>query len=341
MALQHDDGISLVPISRKPTSIRVPSFSGKIQLHHELVDHPIWENIPDGAAFHAWWPGQFSIADTGGIKVLASYGDPEKGSFVADLPVSPTTDWDRWERSYGTNLNPNRIKGEPALIEADYGRGKVLLSYLHFETPEDELGHRVLLNMLSYLLKGKAVTSTVASSRDSDITKARSPMSRTGETVTNLTRELEALALDLISFGEEHFLWYWRNSWLIQWRRGVRGIEYCTLYAMLKQLAELSLVLDDLDEAIVKELEEIRELALPFFEEAKQLLTSERYAMNYRPLSPLKSDDEQIQRMRKRLFSNSKRFGGHYKQIIDRIDDLLLPLLISAKNRSVPTLPHA
>ncbi|MBE0447558.1 MAG: hypothetical protein IBX64_05585 [Actinobacteria bacterium] len=338
MALQHNDGLSLMPVNRKPTSARVPSFSGKICLRQELTGHPIWKNIPDNNTFYAWWPGQFSIANVGDIKVLARYGDPGEGSFISDLLINPSIDWGKWEQSYKTNLNPNRIKGEPAVIEANHGRGKVLLSYLHFETPEDRLGHEVLLNILDYLAEGKSVRRSEGSPKNSSIPVASANKSLVGNKIVSLASELKAAALDLISFGEKNFLWNWRNSWIIQWRRGVRGIEYCTIYAMLKQLSELTAVLDDFDEETIVRLIDLKGLILPFFEESKRLLILERYAMNYGPLSPLKSGDMQIQQMRKELFSNSKRFGGRYKQIIDRIDDILLPLLISAKDRGLSTL---
>jgi len=333
MALQHNDGISLLPLDRKPTSVRVPSFSGKIKLHQEAAGHPVWNGVPEGTAFHAWWPGQFSAVDNEDIKVLARYGHPEKGSFVADLLIDPSMDWDMWERSYGTNLNPGRIDGEPAFIEARYGSGKVLLSYLHFETPEDELGHKVLLNSLEYLAGGKPVRLIDDALPDIAGASLGRPAGSTGGEIANLAIDLEEAALDLISFGEKNFLWYWRNPWIIQWRRGVRGIEYCTLYAMLRQLSALAPVLVEPGEETSTKLRDLKELTLPFFEEAKQLLTLERYAMNYGPLSPLVSGDEQIQRIREKLFSNSKRFGGHYKKILDQIDDILFPLLKAAKNR--------
>lgn len=335
LALTHESGLSLAPASRKPTNARLPSFSGRVALKHEAAKHPMWSGIPDGMAFHAWWPGQFSIPDDVGIKILASYGEPEDGSYVADLQVGPGVEWERWEKEYGTNLDPGRIIGEPAVIEAAFGQGRVLLSYLHFETPRDDVGHRVLLNILEYLGGGKQgkidkaasastalrMTGTQRDGRDGD---NRAP----GNRVATLALQLEAAAQDLIDFGSDNFLWIQRHPWILQWQRGVRGMEYSTLYSMLKRLRELAEQTGDAGETAIGNMEELKRLALAFFGEARRLLLRERSAMNRGPVSPLETGDPEIGELRERLFSSSKRCGGLYRDVVERIDELLLPLLL-------------
>lgn len=334
LALKHKDGISLLPVRRKPTGERVPSFSGKIRLRQEQPDHPIWEHISNLTAFHAWWPGQFSILDPTKVTVLASYDEPDEGSYVADLMVAEDMEWDAWERSYDTNLNPNRIKFEPAMIEGKHGKGTVFLSYLHFETPGDYPGHKVLLNIFEHLA-GKSVV--VRSRRLPDAGSASHQTSfflhQPDEKLLRNIKQLESAASGLIDFGEKNFLWYWRNPWIIQWRRGVRGIEYCTLYSMLKQLAELVPSTNASDARLSHEISELKTFCLPFFERAKQLLILERFAMSNGPLTPLKTNDPRIRAIRQELFSNSKSFGGYYKQIIDRIDAIMVSLLKAKNNR--------
>jgi len=337
LALTHKHGLGLAPISRKAAKERVPSFSGKIKLIYERADHPMWMGIESNTGFHAWWPGQFSIANEDPVAVLASYGIPEQGSYVADLPIEPSTDtdWESLERSYGTNLNPGRIKGEPAVIETFYGDGKVILSYLHFETPGDSLGHKVLLNALEYL----AGRSVVLSDKRQTAVPVRHESNNPGAhaKAIEISKELEAVAADLMKYGEGKSLWFWRDSWLIQWRRGVRGIEYCTLYTMLKWLSEILLAAET-NPSIVDDLEELKELALPFFDKAKELLDLEHDAINNGPISPLVIDDERISQSRQVLFSNSKSFGGYFKQIIDKIDNILLPVLVYAKDKQMTAI---
>lgn len=332
LALSHETGLELAPVSRVPTRVRLPSFSGGISLYPEVAGHPIWQSVPEGSVFHAWWPGQFALENTDDVAVLASYGAPAADSYVTDLPVLPDMDWEVWERNYGINLNPERIMGEPAVIETRFGQGRVLLSYLHFETPGDDAGHRVLLNILRYLAGGKAITgskpeigSKTVKTRSSEDDGNNRP-ARITEAIA-IADGLKASAEELISFGVKNFLWYQRNNWILQWRRGVRGVEYSTLAAMLRKLAVSLATLDDVDEDTIENLRRLQSVSRSFFEDAPKLLLLERDAMGESPISPLKTGDEQILALRRKLFSEARRCGGLYKETIELADWILLPLL--------------
>ncbi|MBS3909624.1 MAG: hypothetical protein KGZ93_08380 [Actinobacteria bacterium] len=326
LALAHENGLALAPVGRKPTDARVPSFSGKIELRELASDHPIWDGIAEGSSFYAWWPGMFSVEETARVKTLARYGGAQAGSYVADLMVEPSVDWDKHEREYRTNLNPARIQGEPAVIETTYGDGRVLLSYLHFETPGDSLGHAVLLNMLSYLGAGKSPLSK-KHAPSGQAKAAPSPVTGDSTKAVTAAQALEATALDLIGFGEKLGLWFWRNPWIIQWRRGVRGIEYCTLFIMLRALSELVAEETGNNIHLGSALEEAYPRVLSFADDAKKLLELEERAIGQGYITPLKSDDPEIRALREKLFSNTKSFGGPFKDILDKIDELVLTLL--------------
>lgn len=364
LALSHESGLALAPVTRVPTKLRVPSFSGSIVLKQTAAGHPMWQGVGDGTAFHAWWPGQFSLGEDGGVTVLARYGKPAGDAFVTDLPVHERMDWEAWEQSYGINLDPGRLEGEPAVIETGFGRGKVLLSYLHFETPGDSAGHRVLLNILSYLAGGKPVVAGAeaaeaagtaeptpagvagAASRKPDAAAGRQPAglqpvpgsdpaacccdpkaAARDNDARFAADDLRAQARQLMDFGVKNYLWYQRNDWILQWRRGVRGVEYSTLYAMLDELAEAVNGHYGFSVGTVQWLKRLRSLARPFFETAPQLLLLERDALGRGPISPMRTDDLMIRELREMLFSSSKRCGGLYKEIIDQADAILLPLL--------------
>lgn len=321
LALSHESGLGLAPFGRLPTGMRLPSFSGKISLRREAPAHPMWKDIEDGTAFYAWWPGQFALEDADDARVLATYGDPRPGSFVTDLPIGPEYDWSKWEQIYGINLSPDRIIGQPAVIEVSHGEGKIILSYLHFETPEDGAGHRVLVNLLEYL-SGKATIGRP------DNGSTRKGDRHAGGPAAAAARDLERHASDFIAFGKQNFLWYWRNRWLLQWRRGVRGIEYSTLYGMLAELKRLVEKYDaSLGDETVERIATLKKAVPPFFDDARRLIILERFAMSQGPIGPLKSDDEEINLLRDKLFSGSKRCGGIYEEIIDEADAILLPLL--------------
>jgi len=346
LALSHENGLSLTRTGRIPSSVRLPSLSGSITLAPSAPDHPMWRGCAGYNEFHVWWPGQFALDEAGEAEVLARYGDPGVGSYVTDLPVLPSMNWALWEERYGINLDPERIRDEPAVIETIFGEGKVFLSYPHFETPGDTTGHRVLLNILEYLGGGQPVAvCNTPTSRASDAAAAScaadadasSHTAATAIETSGVANELLDAAGALIDFGKKNYLWYQRNDWILQWRRGVRGVEYSTLYAMLKKLAALMKTRSASGSMMIAEetpgrdllvkIQRLQSLTLPFFAESRKLLTLERDAISRGPLSSLKTDNKQILDLREKLFSNSKRCGGLYEEIINLADEILLPLL--------------
>jgi len=324
------DGIGLLNIKRMPTKQRVPSFSGRI--HLKINKHPIWKPLKQSPVsklipnpqslspvFNAWWPSQFLINDKK-IKTLAAYGNALPDSFSSDLNVGDVESNGRWaqmEKVYGINLNPKRLLNEPAVVEGRYGKGKVILSLIHFDTPYDENGAKVLRNLWSYLGKYHSIkVSQYQSIKNSDpLTLCHSD---------TVLRELEAATEDLISLGSRNFLWFWRNPMLLQWRRGVRGLEYCTLYGMIKELSAISHQLSAKEK---ETLQKIKKMLIPFTKKAKRLLILERHAMQNGHITYERCDDPEIQKIRTELFGDSKSHGGLFKELIDKIDSVLYLLL--------------
>ncbi|RJQ51049.1 MAG: hypothetical protein C4526_10915 [Nitrospiraceae bacterium] len=352
------DGIGLLDLKRKPTKERVPSFSGRICLN--VNEHPMWLTQGQGARgkgqdkensqfkiqnskdlslvtchssliFHAWWPSQFLI-DESGIKVLATYGKALPDSFSSDLntgDIEANGNWEELEKVYGINLDPKRLRDEPAVVEGCYGRGKVILSLVHFDTPDDINGPQVLRNLWKYLLKSEV------GSRKSEVLKSeiRNPKSEIVnsklQTLTSELSELETAAAGLISFGERNFLWFRRNSMLMQWRRGVRGLEYCTLYIMIREITEIleTQNTEHRTQNTGNKLRKVEELLIPFIVKAKRLLILERQAMQKGHITYERCDDPEIRKIRTELFGDAKSHGGMFKELIDEIDNFLFLLL--------------
>ena len=347
------DGMGLLNIKRKPTKERVPSFSGRIYLN--IDEHPIWNGLLESShesrvtshelkdkkepenlslathrtplIFHAWWPSQFLVEDSG-TKMLAAYGNALPDSFSSDLntgDVRSTGNWSEFEAVYHINLNPERLLNEPAVIEGTFGNGKVVLSLVHFDTPGDANGTTVLRNLWNYL-----------SGQKPEVRSQKSDEKSPGSGICSLNSEisdLEAAVSELTSLGTRNFLWFWRNPMLLQWRRGIRGLEYCTLYIMIKEIAEIlcqTSALPDFrasEPSIRDNLSRIRELLRPFIDKAKRLLVLERLALQNNHITYEKCDDPEIQKLRTDLFSNSKSYGGIFKELIGEIDKLLYLLL--------------
>jgi glutamine amidotransferase-like uncharacterized protein len=355
LATKAKGGIGLLNVKRRPTKERVPSFSGRIELN--LTDHPIWKtnseeerrSTPDArrpTVFNAWWPSQLVIEDND-VNVLATYGDALPDSFSSDLNVGDVErngNWSDLEKIYKINLDPKRLLNEPSVIEGSYGEGKVVLSLVHFDTPDDLNGQQVLINLWEYL----------AGERPEHRAKSKEQRQKNKEVSArdleydNLCSLFFALCSGLISLGERNFLWFWRNSMLFQWRRGVRGLEYNTLYIMIKEIAEIiksqslptgqagkeqrtsRMALQRDRQNKDNRLERIRTTLVPFVEKAKRLLILERHALQKGHITYEKCDDPEIKEIRSELFSDSKSHGGMFKDLIDEIDNLLFMLI---KNR--------
>jgi hypothetical protein len=334
------DGIGLLRVKRKPTKQRVPSFSGRIRL--DLKEHPIWKGLPKPGKsrkaarptdlFHAWWPSQL-LMEEGQVKVLATYGEALPDSFSSDLNVGDTEangNWDELEKIYGINLNPRRLYGDPAVIEGVCGKGRVILSLIHFDTPSDLNGADVLRNLWDYLALRKAgdperrLHPPVVSAGSAKI----------AEEVGKEVFELEKMAEDLVLLGMRNFLWFWRNPMLLQWRRGVRGLEYCTLYIMLKEISEIIRSEnyhiprgDDFSQSLREGISAVRSLLIPFADGSRRLLVMERLALQKGHITYDRCEDPDIAQIRRGLFSDSKSHDGLFKQLLDETDKALFSVI--------------
>jgi len=328
LATQGKGGMGLLDVQRKSTGERVPSFSGRVKLN--VNDHQIWEGIIQGSGvrgqesvFHAWWPSQFVVQENADIRVLAAYGDAMHDAFSSDLnvgDVETSGGWEKFEKIYGINLDPARLKGEPAVVEGQYGQGRVVLSLVHFDTPGDENGQEVLVNLWKYLSSGTGrVRGQGSEVRDNSITPAGA----------RCNVPLQNMCSELISLGERNFLWFWRNSMLLQWRRGVRGLEYNTLDIMMREIS--GILADKNTEQCTQNadrtLEKIDETLTSFIGKAKKLLILERHALQKGPITYIQCDDPEIQCLRKELFGSAKSHGGMFKEVLDAVDECLFNLL--------------
>lgn len=331
MATQN--GLGLLPIKRKSPGERVPSFSGPIRL--SCAGHAMWRGI-DTSIFFVLWPSQFQAEDPN-IKVLARYEEAQAEAFSADINVADggIIGWPKLEQRYGILLNPSRLRGEPAVLEGRFGRGRVILSLVHFDTPGDRNSAAVLRNLWSHL------TSYPPSDPPMGVKcKPGRFFKGVPKNILESIEEIHTAITELIATGERNFLWYWRNPLLLQWRRGVRGLEYSTLAAMIGEIKSLlnnpgasgpdglPAIPEEIDPSRWEdEMKEIREQLNPFCEKAKRLLIRERSYMMNAPLSPVECPDAEIGLLRRELFGSAMSHGGHFKRLIDSMDRLLYLLI--------------
>jgi hypothetical protein len=316
-----------------PSRERVPSFSGPILF--SCGEHAIWQGIKR-PVFSVWWPSQFLVMNQN-VRILARYEEAQADAFSSDVNVADggIIGWSDLERRYGILLDPARLCGEPGIVEGRFKRGRVILSLIHFDAPGDRNGAVVLRNLWRYLASYHPSHPPLDGGGDRGGHLPDVPQ-RILETVD----EIQAAVAELITAGARNFLWYWRNPLLLQWRRGVRGLEYATLAVMIDQIVRclrysgasdpcclpaLSLSIDP--SRLEEDLKEIREQLIPFCEKAKRLLVRERFAMMAAPLSPVECADAEISSLRLELFASAMSHGGLFKRLIDPVDRLLYRLI--------------
>ena len=307
-----------------------------------LRHDPLWKGIDD-PVFRAWWPSQLIVGE--GVSVLARYGEALADAFSSDLNVGDALaagGWEELEEYYGINLDPGRMLNEPAVIRGTYGRGTVLLSLVHLDSPGDSNGKVVLDNLWNSLGERSSLKPAqdavfhAVDARPAPLVTARPALVHE---VNDLKREVDGL----IELGVRNFLWFGEGPFLLHWRRGVRGLEYCTLKVMMDELARLITgpgmvppigvgpTIEPEAEKVSASTEallaDIRRVLVPFLEDARLLLLRERRAMLKEKLTFEQSADPYIRAIRGRLFSTSKSHGGLFKQVIDRMDALLFSLL--------------
>jgi putative intracellular protease/amidase len=328
-----ESGLGLLPVRRRPSKERVPSFSGPIRL--SCGEHAIWQDV-ETPVFSAWWPSQFLVTDRH-VRVLARYEEAQADAFSSDVPVADggVVGWPDLERRYGILLDPARLRGEPGVVEGRFESGRVVLSLVHFDTPGDRNGAVVLRNLWRYLASCSPCHPPTGGGGERGASLRDVPQ----EALQSL-EEIQAAVAGLIAAGARHFLWYWRNPLLLQWRRGIRGLEYSTLAVMIGEVARCLRSPDAPDlrgrwalppsidpSRLSEDLREIRGQLVPFCEKAKRLLVRERFAMMAAPLSPVECADREISSLRAELFAAAMSHGGLFKRLIDRVDSLLYDLI--------------
>jgi hypothetical protein len=329
-------GLGLVPIERMPVSGRLPSASGSVWIRMESP-HPAWKDLPQTIPVSIWWPSQFKWEPSPATLCLGSYWKGGDDFCVADLPIfdieSEDVAWPHWEECYGINLDPGRLLGHPAIIEVRSGKGRLVLSYPHLETPGDYWGHRLFYNLLSFL--DLEASRHCGQEQHPEGPPARFLTPPGSHALRSLQRAREA-ADALIEFGERHLFWNWRTHWLLNWRRGIRGLEYGSLAVALRSLAaEASRpggVPGDPDPWLGPAVL-IEEHVLSFCALARRLLLEEKLATQNGALTKLGSVNDTVDDLRGRLFGHSMNHGGVCQSLFDRIEDLLLHLLRRNRRR--------
>jgi hypothetical protein len=322
--LATQDGLGLLPVARKASRERLPSFSGPVKL--SLTPHPLWEEVKS-RVFQVWWPSQLVVYGSD-VQVLATYEEALPEARSADIRVEDGNrdGWENWEKQYGIPLDPARLEGEPSVLAGRFGLGTVLLSLIHFDTPGDTGGQGVLQNIWKILAQEGGNQPDVQAARTTEKLTTHHLEAGRRQLLTEI-RQWERLVTGLIQQGEEKSLWSWRNPWLLQWRRGVRGLEFSTLSLLVRTLAAKSNSLETHPQELWPAVTAISRDMAVFIDKSICLLNQEKDYLLRAPLSPLLCPDPAITDLRRELFGPAMSHGGRFKRLLDPLDKLLFSLL--------------
>ncbi|MDO9082499.1 MAG: BPL-N domain-containing protein [Humidesulfovibrio sp.] len=257
LALTGKDSLNLCPWGRMGFAGRLQHFlSGSVRLALDTAE-PLC--LPAGGALSAapflapvWWPAQFAPAPSGpqsgndGVRVLARYAGLGPDFWVADLNLAllPEETLSDWENLYGLQIRPDFLNGRPAVISGQFGAGRYVLSYPHLETPDSPAANAWFAHLLASLTDG--LTDGLAGVDCADKTASPAHVLPPASVVPawHVGRDqplwpdpalvsAKAALLRAIAVGESHLLLFWRNPWLLGWRRGLPGPGINSVYALV------------------------------------------------------------------------------------------------------------
>ncbi|MCF8115774.1 MAG: hypothetical protein K9K33_05190 [Desulfarculaceae bacterium] len=301
LALTVPDGLGLAPLGRASGAQRLPGLSGPVmvRLAGGSQKHALWQGQDNPARWLVWWPGQFSEPQDTAVRVLARYEGPTSELCFFDLPLQQTSpeDLPALEREYGLSLDPAPLWGQPAVIEAGLGQGRLLLSYVHLDTPGDRAGGAALERLWDAWLGQEART------------RAPAPPEAPSPRLTGLA----ASCGELWEHGRALGLWRPRHSAMPLWSRGARGLEFWELRRLTEAAAAWCA-----DESLAVELEAALE---PLLTNGEKVLMAQAARLAGQEPEPEAAGIEAA------WFPRPRRVGGDWAGALEKLAHELLAAL--------------
>ncbi len=296
--------LDLCSWSRKPANQRLPNFSGHLRCKIRN------NGLEETAELPVWWPSQFAPDPAAPLDTIASYEGPGRDFWSADLDWSGVAPGEvrQWEELYGINLDPDRLRGEPCIVRGRHGQGAVILSYAHLETPASPQANALLAKLLG-LDRSRPVP---AWDLGQDAPVWDDPV----------LGRMQADLAELIRFGQGHFLLFWREPWLLGWRRGVPGSPITFLHAMIWQ-ARHNAPTNRTRAFWINQGPRCQLQCADFCAQARSYLLQERRILATSPSSPEASASPDLQGRKLELFGKFPGYGGIYGNILRTLDEVL------------------
>lgn len=317
LGLSGSGGLGLSCWQRKGFENRLHHFlSGHINLKLDQTSPLIPESLGEKALVPVWWPGQFSPQSCDSTTALGRYREPGHDFWVADLCVSglPEGTLSEWENMYGINLLPDFLHDRPAVVSGKSGSGRFILSYPHLETPASPQANTWLSHILDNLLDCTPHKRPALPAWE----LAKTPVCWDDPDLISARRSIE----NIIATGQGHFLLFWRNPWLLGWRRGIPGAALNSLYALICDITSSTpgqasvLLWNEYKDDFMKYMD--------IFEKGvTSYLLAERFAMTMRTLEPDTIFPRGLQEQRNGLFGPPPGAGGIYAKLLIALEELV------------------
>lgn len=314
LGLTGQDGLDLCPWGRQGFADRLHHFLSGHMLVRLAGDDPLVpESLGSEALIPVWWPAQFSGGGKD-VTVLARYERPGPDFWVADLSLSLLSDETLadWEDLYGIRVRPDFLEGRPCVVSGRLGSGRYILSYSHLETPGSAQANTWLAHILSMVL-GERLRAAKVPAWD----VAGRPVAWRDPTLQAARQALESV----IRTGEEHFLLFWRNPWLLGWRRGIPGAGIGILYALVREA--LASQETEAARSFWREAAPCFARDMDLFRKGlKGYLLAERLAMTVLHSSPGSVPGRCLKEQRAALFGLAPTSGGVYESLLRPLEEL-------------------
>ena len=210
---QVNEGWGLLAVERY-SGKTPPQMHGPIWIKPEASDHPLWYGYSSRGVPLAPWYGKALQPLSDEVRVLGRYDRPTddfyidhqlNGNYFSQyLPEELGT----LDEVYDGLANPAILQGQVAIVEGEYGAGKIIIGYPHPETPGMEGGFLLLANAIYHVATSPPVENSPwlpspgeKSYREPEVLSLLEAVKDTHSSL------ILPAAKDLVSFGVSNLYW--------------------------------------------------------------------------------------------------------------------------------------
>lgn len=210
---QVKGGWGLLAVERQPG--KVPkAMHGPIWIIPEHSEHPLWYGYSSRGFPLAPWYGKALHPLSDDVRVLGRYDRPTDDFYIdheltgAYFSKYLPEEIETLDRVYDGYANPAIIQGLVAIVEGEYGEGKIVVGYPHPETPGLEGGFLLLANAIYHVTQNPPLNDhpwlPSAGKKSYRETEVLSLLESVKETHSSLVLPV---AKDLVKFGTNNLYW--------------------------------------------------------------------------------------------------------------------------------------